>query len=102
MPSTEEPRSDRQTRAVAISNAVVQVVRDHTGRGPTQARTYMADDLVTCEIVKVKEWDVVRVPPGTWRGYEAGPGGSRSRHRRAQSRRAPREDVEGQRDWWAG
>jgi uncharacterized protein YbcI len=48
MPSTEEPRSDRQTLAVAISNAVVQVVRDHTGRGPTQARTYMADDLVTC------------------------------------------------------
>jgi uncharacterized cupin superfamily protein len=24
------------------------------------------------EIVEVKEWDVVRVPPGTWRGYEAG------------------------------
>ena len=27
------------------------------------------------EIVEVKEWDVVRVPPGTWRGYEAGPEG---------------------------
>jgi gentisate 1,2-dioxygenase len=24
------------------------------------------------EIVEVKEWDVVRVPPGTWRGYEGG------------------------------
>jgi uncharacterized cupin superfamily protein len=22
------------------------------------------------EIVEVKEWDAVRVPPGTWRGYE--------------------------------
>jgi mannose-6-phosphate isomerase-like protein (cupin superfamily) len=25
------------------------------------------------EIVELKEWDAVRVPPGTWRGYEAGP-----------------------------
>ena len=23
------------------------------------------------EIVEVKEWDAVRVPPGTWRGYES-------------------------------
>ena len=30
------------------------------------------------EIVEVKKWDVVRVPPGTWRGYEAGPRASRS------------------------
>jgi mannose-6-phosphate isomerase-like protein (cupin superfamily) len=27
------------------------------------------------EIVELKEWDAVRVPPGTWRGYEAGPEG---------------------------
>ena len=27
------------------------------------------------EIVELTEWDAVRVPPGTWRGYEAGPGG---------------------------
>ena len=27
------------------------------------------------QIVEVKEWDVVRVPPGTWRGYEGGPEG---------------------------
>jgi hypothetical protein len=27
------------------------------------------------EIVEVEEWDAVRVPPGTWRGYEAGPEG---------------------------
>jgi quercetin dioxygenase-like cupin family protein len=26
-------------------------------------------------IVEVREWDVVRVPPGTWRGYEGGPDG---------------------------
>jgi hypothetical protein len=27
------------------------------------------------EIVEFKEWDAGRVPPGTWRGYEAGPEG---------------------------
>jgi hypothetical protein len=27
------------------------------------------------EIVELDEWDAVRVPPGTWRGYEAGPEG---------------------------
>ena len=30
------------------------------------------------EIVEVKKWDVVRVPPGTWRGYEAGAEGLRA------------------------
>jgi len=30
------------------------------------------------EIVKVKEWDVVRVPPGTWRGTRPGRRASRS------------------------
>ena len=28
------------------------------------------------EIVDVKQWDAVRVAPGTWRGFEAGPGGA--------------------------
>ena len=27
------------------------------------------------EIVALREWDAVRVPPGAWRGYEAGPEG---------------------------
>ena len=40
------------------------------------------------EIIELEEWDAVRVPPGTWRGYEAGPRGPRDpRHRRTQSRR---------------
>ena len=30
------------------------------------------------EIVELKEWDAVRVPPGTWRGYEAGTEGQTS------------------------
>ena len=50
MPSTEEPYSERQKLAVAISTAVVRVLRDYTGRGPTQARTYIADDLVSCVV----------------------------------------------------
>jgi len=54
------------------------------------------------EIVEIKEWDVVRVSPGTWRGYEAGPGGLEMIVFGAPSLgETPREDVEGQRDWWA-
>ena len=55
------------------------------------------------EIVELKEWDAVRVPPGTWRGYEAGPDGLEILVIGAPSLgEARREDVEGQRDWWAG
>jgi mannose-6-phosphate isomerase-like protein (cupin superfamily) len=54
------------------------------------------------EIVEVKRWDVVRVPPGTWRGYEAGPEGLEILVFGAPNLgENPREDVEGQRDWWA-
>ncbi len=55
------------------------------------------------EVVELGEWDAVRVPPGTWRGYEAGSEGlemivTGAPHLGA----AVREDVEGERDWWAG
>ena len=54
------------------------------------------------EIVEVKEWDVVRVPPGTWRGYEAGPDGLEILVFGAPKLGGnPRDDVEGRRDWWA-
>jgi uncharacterized protein YbcI len=33
--------------ASAISGAVVQLMREYTGRGPTKARTYVNDDLIT-------------------------------------------------------
>jgi mannose-6-phosphate isomerase-like protein (cupin superfamily) len=53
-------------------------------------------------IVDLKEWDAVRVPPGTWRGYEAGPEGLEIIVIGAPNLgESPREDVEGQRDWWA-
>jgi uncharacterized cupin superfamily protein len=52
------------------------------------------------EIVDLDEWDAVRVAPGTWRGYEAGPDGLE-----ILVIAAPQidqcEDVYGQRDWWA-
>lgn len=32
----------------AISNTVVAVYADHLGRGPTKARSYMAEGVVTC------------------------------------------------------
>ena len=54
------------------------------------------------EIVEVKEWDAVRVPPGTWRGYEAGPEGLDVLVAGAPNLgEDPRGDVDGMRDWWA-
>jgi hypothetical protein len=54
------------------------------------------------EIVELEEWDAVRVPPGTWRGYEAGPKGLEILVIGAPNLgEARREDVDGQRDWWA-
>ncbi len=52
------------------------------------------------ETVELEEWDAVRVPPGTWRGYEAGPDGLKLLVI-AAPRVDQREDVDGQRDWWA-
>jgi len=54
------------------------------------------------EIVELEEWDAVRVPPGAWRGYEAGPEGLEILVIGAPSLgEALREDVDGLRDWWA-
>jgi mannose-6-phosphate isomerase-like protein (cupin superfamily) len=53
------------------------------------------------EIVELKEWDAVRVAPGTWRGYEAGPEGLEILVIGAPNLgESPRDDVEGRRDWW--
>jgi quercetin dioxygenase-like cupin family protein len=54
------------------------------------------------EVVDVREWDVVRIPPATWRGYEAGPEGLEILVFGAPNHgENPRGDVEGQRGWWA-
>jgi mannose-6-phosphate isomerase-like protein (cupin superfamily) len=53
------------------------------------------------EIIELEEWDAVRVPPGAWRGYEAGAEGLELLVIGAPSLGdAPRDDVRGQRDWW--
>ena len=54
------------------------------------------------EILELEEWDAVRVPPGTWRGYEAGAEGLEILVIGAPNLgETPRDDVEGQRGWWA-
>jgi len=54
------------------------------------------------EIVELREWDAVRVPPGTWRGYEAGPDGLELLVFGAPNLGDdPRGDVDGRRGWWA-
>jgi len=53
------------------------------------------------DIVPLRRWDAVRVPPGSWRGYEAGPEGLEMLVVGAPNLAAdPRGDVDGQRGWW--
>ena len=53
------------------------------------------------EIIELRAWDAVRVAPGTWRGYEAGPDGLEILVIGASNLGgSPRDDVEGRRDWW--
>ena len=54
------------------------------------------------EVIELREWDAVRVPPGTWRGYEAGPAGLEILVVGAPNLgEDPRGDVDGERGWWA-
>jgi mannose-6-phosphate isomerase-like protein (cupin superfamily) len=54
------------------------------------------------DIVEVARCDAVRVAPGTWRGYEAGPDGLEIIIVGAPHLADPQGDVEGRRGWWAG
>jgi len=55
------------------------------------------------EVFPLTQWDAVRVPPGSWRGYEAGQDGLELLVIGAPNLGDdPRGDVEGRRDWWAG
>lgn len=54
------------------------------------------------QVIELAEWDAVRVPPGSWRGYEAGPEGLELLVVGAPNLgENPRDDVEGRRGWWA-
>jgi uncharacterized protein YbcI len=48
MTSPDHAALDTGPRAAAISNAMVQLLHEYTGRGPTRARTTIGDDLVVC------------------------------------------------------
>jgi mannose-6-phosphate isomerase-like protein (cupin superfamily) len=53
------------------------------------------------EIVSLRRWDAIRVSPGSWRGYEAGSEGLEMLVIGAPNLgEDPRDDVEGERDWW--
>jgi mannose-6-phosphate isomerase-like protein (cupin superfamily) len=53
------------------------------------------------EVFELAEWDAVRVPPGSWRGYEAGATGLEILVIGAPNLGDdPRGDVDGKRDWW--
>jgi uncharacterized protein YbcI len=45
-PESAEPPSGRTL--AEISNAMVRLYREHFGKGPTGAKTYVLDDLVIC------------------------------------------------------
>lgn len=42
--------SSYQSPTARISNALVQIMSEYTGRGPTQARTYLNDNVVLCVV----------------------------------------------------
>ena len=44
---TGQERKEGGALLTALSNAVVQIVREYTGRGPTQARAAIRDNVVT-------------------------------------------------------
>ena len=46
--STETRERGGGSPSAEISNMMVGLLRDYTGRGPTKARTAIHDDLVTC------------------------------------------------------
>lgn len=48
MTSPIQQERDAGPRAAAISNALVKLIREYTGRGPTRARTTISDDLIVC------------------------------------------------------
>ncbi|MEA2283425.1 MAG: hypothetical protein QOK21_4032 [Solirubrobacteraceae bacterium] len=54
MSSPQVGQASGGSRAAAISNHVVRLVREYTGRGPTGARAHVDDDLITVVL-----WDTL-------------------------------------------
>jgi len=102
------------TRALELEQASLSYQRVPPGYRFPYGHTHMRQEEVYVvvrgsgrmkvddEIVELKEWDAVRVPPGTWRGYEAGPEGLEILVVGAPNLGGRRSnEVEGDRDWWA-
>jgi mannose-6-phosphate isomerase-like protein (cupin superfamily) len=54
------------------------------------------------EIVDVKQWDAVRIAPGTWRGFEAGPEGAELLAYGARSGMSRDDsDADMKQNWWS-
>jgi uncharacterized protein YbcI len=63
MSSPDHEELERGPRSAAISNAMVQLLQEYTGRGPTRARTTIADDLIVCVLADTltkSEWKLVQ------------------------------------------
>src|SRR5512132_47987 len=46
MPSPQSDPTATGAQGLAISNLIVRLLSDYTGRGPTRARTHFNDDLI--------------------------------------------------------
>ena len=54
------------------------------------------------EVLEVKQWDAVRVAPGTWRGFEAGPDGAEMIAYGARPGMSTDEsDSDMEQNWWS-
>jgi uncharacterized protein YbcI len=45
--SSTDPSSTNGSKAAAISNLIVRLMSEYTGRGPTKARTHINKDVIT-------------------------------------------------------
>ncbi len=102
------------TKALGLERSALSYQRVPPGYRVPYGHTHMTQEEVYVvlrgsgrmkldgEIVELGEWDAVRVPPGTWRGYEAGPEGLELLVVGAPNLgEDPRGDVDGRRGWWA-
>ena len=63
MTSPDHKELDAGPRAAAISNAIVRLLHEYTGRGPTRARTTIGDDVIVCVLADTltkSEWKLVQ------------------------------------------
>ena len=102
------------TKALALEQSALSYQRVPPGRRFPYGHTHKTQEEVYVvlrgsgrmkvddEIVELKEWDAVRVPPGMWRGYEAGSEGLELLVIGAPNLgEDPRGYVDGERGWWA-